>query len=476
MRRFIRKSISTLLQGINLFQHTPPPFPISSRLSYEPDEYFIALSKDVSDVHKSDLRRDEPSEIRLCLLYGANCKKPHQVAVKVHSGFEGRCWPIDLEVDEYVDRPQITNGGVVRVNEGYHEIRPVKTNHAYTVISSEGVMVPLLVNKFLLRRESMSSYDEREGEGIQRAPAFGLEFSAGNLLIARTDASGAVVDVSIELTAMICELLPFSELVLLARSDDHSWQIVDYELKRRLLIVLQRFISREHALHLLCILNHVEGAVAGLAALETILFLETRHTPLDYNCLDLLLPSTQESMERVVRFFRRIGFTGLEIEKISPSSDPSQQSHRTAAALGQGPANSPHFPCGVRLFASRGGPITSLVEASATHLMNIVSPDGVYCFYNDLTLNGRGIASSEADKVDCLVFDEDNRNWGPLCKMYCPQLRRKTLGDTATLIHRWRVPVGSAYDHTNGAGITYYTLETSNVEIHSYPNYTAGLA
>jgi hypothetical protein len=63
------------------------------------------------------------------------------VAVRIHSGFEGRCLPVDLDVDDYVDRPRVTDGDVVRVNQGYKELRIIGEDHRYTVVSSEGVCV-----------------------------------------------------------------------------------------------------------------------------------------------------------------------------------------------------------------------------------------------------------------------------------------------------------------------------------------------
>jgi hypothetical protein len=138
---------------------------------------------------------------------------------------------------------------------------------------------------------------------------------------------------------MICEILSFSELTQLARSDELSWQIVDYEVKRRFIRVLCRFMTLQQTGRFLRTLNRCEGAVGGLAALETILFVETRHCPIDYDCLEILLPSNPISMDVMVAFFRKVGYTGLEIQLAGHEGEGGQSSHRAAGALGRAPAS-----------------------------------------------------------------------------------------------------------------------------------------
>ncbi|KAH6902993.1 hypothetical protein BKA70DRAFT_1433966 [Coprinopsis sp. MPI-PUGE-AT-0042] len=57
-----------------------------------------------------------------------------------------------LNVDDYVDRPGVSHGGVVRMNQGYKNLQVFGECHRYTIVSSEGSMAPLRANRFLLQR------------------------------------------------------------------------------------------------------------------------------------------------------------------------------------------------------------------------------------------------------------------------------------------------------------------------------------
>ncbi|KAH6886129.1 hypothetical protein BKA70DRAFT_1444497 [Coprinopsis sp. MPI-PUGE-AT-0042] len=168
---------SDLLYRMRLFRRSPPPFAISGRLSYEGDNYFKAQSGKIMEIHNEALHLNELSAIRICILYGASCNKPLRVAVRIHSGFEGRCFPIDLDVDDYVDRPNIMNGDVVRVNQGYKELRLLGEDHRYTVVSSEGITEPLRASRYLTKQHLWS--DSIGSSGWGDATALDLDVYRG---------------------------------------------------------------------------------------------------------------------------------------------------------------------------------------------------------------------------------------------------------------------------------------------------------
>ncbi|KAH6880234.1 hypothetical protein BKA70DRAFT_1447520 [Coprinopsis sp. MPI-PUGE-AT-0042] len=88
--------------------------------------------------------------------------------------------------------PKIMNGDVVRVNQGYKELRIFGEDHRYTVVSSEGVPVPLRASRYLAKERFAS--DSIGSSGWEDTIAFDLDVYGGNILIARSDSNGAVVD------------------------------------------------------------------------------------------------------------------------------------------------------------------------------------------------------------------------------------------------------------------------------------------
>ncbi|KAH6902992.1 hypothetical protein BKA70DRAFT_1433965 [Coprinopsis sp. MPI-PUGE-AT-0042] len=249
-----------------------------------------------------------------------------------------------------------------------------------------------------------------------------------------------------ELLELICKLLDFRELVNFARSGTFRWQSVDYLLKTRLRHVLLPFIPADKFDAFMAMLNDSEGAIVGLAALELILYRQTRHAALNYPCLEIHLPSNSRAMSIAIQFFRSIGYTGFDVNNVHSVNDQGEPSNMSAGGSWDAGVNPVRF---VRLVACRGGPFAVLVEGSSTHLMNAVSPDGIYCLYADLTLSGLSLAPSNSSPVTCLATTTGNSHWGRLCMTACPRLCRKTLDDEGSVIHRWRVPVGSAYLESN---------------------------
>ncbi|KAH6891825.1 hypothetical protein BKA70DRAFT_1233816 [Coprinopsis sp. MPI-PUGE-AT-0042] len=446
----VRRRTVGLLYRMHLFGNRDPPFSIKGRLSYEGDNYFTAQSEENMEIHREALRLGEPSAVQICLLYGASCTKPLLVAVRIHSGFEGRCLPIDLDVDDYVDRPKITNGDVVRMNQGYKELRILGEDHRYTVVSSEGVPVPLRASRYLAKQRLVR--DSIGSSGWEDTIAFDLGVYGGNILIARSDSNGAVVDAKrVDVQWANSNLRPpgLRPLANFARSADRHWAIADRLLRTRLRHVLSRFIPQDKLQSFLELLNTVDGAIVGLTALEMILFHETRNTPLNSRYLDLLLPHNGNSMTVAVQFFRTIGYSNFHVVDVPPVSATGRHTNLVARALGDGPRQADGTRTGVRLFSSRGGPFASLFEVASTVLVNAVTPDGIYCFYKDLTTSGRGLANPQANAINGVQVATNNDEWGDMCQSYCPRLRRKTLDDEGTLVYRWRVPLGSAYSVEN---------------------------
>ncbi|KAH6869299.1 hypothetical protein BKA70DRAFT_1444496 [Coprinopsis sp. MPI-PUGE-AT-0042] len=248
-----------------------------------------------------------------------------------------------------------------------------------------------------------------------------------------------------ELVDKICDLLPFAQLAKFAQSKDNHWAIADRVLRARLRQVISLFIPADKFQSFLEILDTVDGAIVGLIALEIILFHETRNSPLDVKYLDILLPHNSRSMNIAIRFFQSIRYSGFQVVDVPPVTAAGRHTNLVARALGHGPRQADGTRTVVRIFSSRGGPFASLFEATATLLVNAITPDGIYCFYRDLTTSGRGLAQPQSYIINGLQVDTKNDDWGNVCQLYCPRLRRKTVDDEGTLIHRWRVPLGSAY-------------------------------
>ncbi|KAH6880235.1 hypothetical protein BKA70DRAFT_1447521 [Coprinopsis sp. MPI-PUGE-AT-0042] len=254
-----------------------------------------------------------------------------------------------------------------------------------------------------------------------------------------------------EIIDKICSLLAFAQLANFARSEDKHWAIANRLLRTRLQHTLSRFIPQDKFQSFLELLNTVDGAIVGLIALEIILFHETRNNPLNYRYLDLLLPHNSCSLTVAIQFFQSIGYSNFHLVDVPPVSAGGRHTNLVARALGHGPRQADGTRTSVRILSGRGGPFASLFEVAATLLVNAVTPDGIYCFYKDLTTSGRGLANPQANVINGVQVDTNNKEWGDMCQLYCPRLRRKTIDDEGTLVYRWRVPLGSAYSVENGA-------------------------
>ncbi|KAH6869475.1 hypothetical protein BKA70DRAFT_1451944 [Coprinopsis sp. MPI-PUGE-AT-0042] len=99
----------------------------------------------------------------------------------------------------------------------------------------------------------------------------------------------------------------------------------------------------------------------------------------------------------------------------------------------------------VRIFSSRGSPFASLFEAHRNIARQRHYTQMVFTASTETSLVWAGSCSTAIYIINGLQVDTKNDDWGNVCQLYCPRLRRKTVDDEGTLIHRWRVPLGSAY-------------------------------
>ncbi|KAH6903360.1 hypothetical protein BKA70DRAFT_1228076 [Coprinopsis sp. MPI-PUGE-AT-0042] len=350
-RRFALKGLlPTYYIGVRLFRRSPPPFAISGRLSYEGDNYFKAQSGKIMEIHNEALHLNELSAIRICILYRASCNKPLRVAVRIHSGFEGRCFPIDLDVDDYVDRPNIMNGDVVRVNQGYKELRLLGEDHCYTVVSSEGITEPLRASRYPHQAALVERFHRLQRMGRRNSIRLG-----------RLQGKYTNCEVGIE------------------RGSGRRFQVVD----------------------------------------------------------------------------------------VPPVTAAGRHTNLVARALGHGPRQADGTHTVIQIFSSRGGPFASLFEATATLLVNAITPDGIYCFYRDLTTSGQGLAQLQSYIINGLQVDTKNDDWGQ-----CFDARRWTTKHTHSLMESssW-VCLLSGIPHTNrstglaGEGAAYMEPSTCHARM-----------
>ncbi|KAH6879352.1 hypothetical protein BKA70DRAFT_1239336 [Coprinopsis sp. MPI-PUGE-AT-0042] len=354
-------------------------------LSYEEEWYFL---------HRSD-------HIEYCRV----CRRPLRVAVRVHEDSGRECHPVDLHVEDYVDRPNLSGGGVVLVNEAYKKFSnpdpTARSGISYTVVTSEGSGVPLSGNRFLneLRPIARSGKDRRNTDNSN---PFGRKDMVGNFLVVKCD-------------SRICQFLSFRDLLKIAACSHMFAMVVDNELCRRLRLVSQRFIPKGRIQTFFRMLRTSRGAVGSYAALDFFLFVEATDNTLDYNTFEFIVSSTTDSFENVVGFFRRCGYWGFrqEGEVCSDAQDPQNRLLRRLCGFKMTRTGE---VLSVVVSESRGSLFAYVLQQPATHLTNIVTFDGIYSFYPELTLSRQALVDFDIDPGDLVQGYRSNQHWGNLSK------------------------------------------------------------
>ncbi|KAH6879353.1 hypothetical protein BKA70DRAFT_1447936 [Coprinopsis sp. MPI-PUGE-AT-0042] len=172
-----------------------------------------SISELIYDNYEAARMSEQPAGIRWCMLYGASCDGPLNVAVKVHGGCEKDCEAVDLHIEAFLDRSDITHGRgfVMEVNDAFRSVE-VK-GQQYVVVkgqASYAVHENLLLDRFvdedgnqlfwgniLVVNDSSSSKSDKDTEiDIETVCAFpgseAEDVNEDNVLYARLVGGGQV--------------------------------------------------------------------------------------------------------------------------------------------------------------------------------------------------------------------------------------------------------------------------------------------
>ncbi|KAH6905927.1 hypothetical protein BKA70DRAFT_1225247 [Coprinopsis sp. MPI-PUGE-AT-0042] len=380
-------------------------------LSYEEDEFFMFGSAQVKAAVS---------------LAEKGCSRLIRVAVRVHEDSGSECRAVDLHVKDYVDRPNLSNGGVIVLSEAYKKFynpEPmVGEKIYYVVISSEGA---------LARRRRSSLVQEGENP-------FGRGDPVGNYLIARFVMvnPSTLCSLPAELTGCICDTVPLQDLFNLAACCRVLAKVVDDELCQRLRTVVRRFIPKDKIQHFFRLMKDSKGGLGSYVALDFLLFVNTSRTTFNYRTLEFIVSSETEGFDMAIEFFKSCGYLGFMEGKVDNGNADDDNDRvlcrargRRAAASRQLKLSQPRLSLSVVVTESRGS-----IFASVLH--------GIYSFYPALTLARQALADFDIDPDNIILGYRTNQHWGGLCDHYCPLSRRKMEKDRSQLVYRWKIIPG----------------------------------